>query len=143
MSKIEINLITGDDGTVDVAATLEQAENDIATYKAERETEETTIQEKLDEVFNSHPNVKMNKPYVVGQVLTLMGISQAPGSYTTLLKRVNDYITANSQGKTDKVTKLVERPDSYFVIGRGKGQGLARRADLDAIEAAKLANDSE
>lgn len=137
MSTIEITLSTGTDGTVDVQASLANAESAILSYKAERETEEESIRQKLDEVFDVRPGVKMNMPFVVNQTLTLLGISQAPASYKRMSDRVHDYIVANSQGKTDKDTGLVERPDSYFVVGKGKGGGVARRADLDAVEAAK------
>jgi hypothetical protein len=139
MSTLEITLALDGSGNVDVQSSLQNAESAILTYKAERETEEETIRTKLDEVFDTRPGVKMNMPFVINQALTLMGVSQAPASYKTLYDRVHDFIVVNSQGKTDKETKLVERPDSYFVIGKGKGGGVARRADLDAAEAAKLA----
>ncbi len=137
MTTIEITLAAGTDGTVDVQGSLANAESAILSYKAERETEEETIRQKLDEVFDTRPGVKMNMPFVVNQALTLMGISQVPASYKRMADRVHDYIVSNSQGKTDKETKSVERPDSYFVIGKGKGGGVARRLDLDAAEAAK------
>lgn len=139
MSTLEITLALDASGNVDVKGSLDNAETAILTYKAERETEEETIRQKLDEVFDTRPGVKMNMPFVINQALTLMGVSQAPASYKTLYDRVHDFIVSNSQGKTDKETKTVERPDSYFVIGKGKGGGVARRADLDAAEAAKLA----
>lgn len=138
-TKIEITLVHGNDGKVDVQSTLAEAETTILAYTATRETEEETIKSVLDQVFESRPGVKMNMPYVINQALALMGIAEQPTNYKVLSTRVHDYISANSQGKTDKETKLVERPDSYFVIGKGKGGGVARRADLDAAEAAKLA----
>jgi hypothetical protein len=139
MNKIEINLIAGDDNLVDVQATLAQAETDILAYKAARETEDDTIRQVLDGVFDSRPGVKMNMPFVIGQALNAMGIAEQPTNYKTLYERVHAHIVDNSQGKTDKGTKLVERPESYFVVGKGKGGGVARRADLNAVQASEAA----
>jgi hypothetical protein len=139
MNTIEIKLIPSDDGTVDVQATLAAAETDILAYKAARETEDETIRQALDSVFDSRPGVKMNMPFVIGQALNHMGIAEQPTNYKTLYERVHAHIVANSQGKTDKDTKLVANPDSYFVVGKGKGGGVARRADLNAAQAEAVA----
>lgn len=139
MTDLNITLVNGNDGSVDVDASLTVAEDTIRAYAASQRADEETIQAALDQVFDSRPGVKMNMPFVINQTLTLMGVSEQPTNYKVLNDRVHAYISANSQGKTDKETKLVERPESRFVIGKGKGGGVGRRADLDAAEAAKLA----
>ena len=57
--------------------------------------------------------------------------------FTVFNNRVHAYLSENSQGKTlDKATGKVERPDSLFVIGRGKGpmSGIQRQSDLPALD---------
>ncbi len=136
---LEIKLVTGNDGLVDVEATLSAAEDQIRARKAELETEETNILNALNKVFDSKKGVRMNMPYVINQALQLLGVAETPGAYKTMYDRVHGFIQQNSQGKTDKETKTVERPDSLFVIGKGKGGGIGRRADLDAAAAAAVA----
>jgi len=139
MNTIEITLINGADGAIDEEASVVAAEETVRAFAAERRADEDAIKVALDQVFDTRPGQRLNMPFVINQALALMGVSQQPTNYTTLYERVHNFIKANSQGKTDKETKTVERPDSYFVSGRGKGNGLARRADLDALEADKLA----
>lgn len=132
MNTLEIRLVSNTDGDVDVQATLDAARTQIVNLKAQRETEDNTILTHLDTVFDELKagGTRGNMPYVINQVLTRMGIAQMPGSYKVLNERVHKFIQANSQGKADKVTKVVERPNSLFVIGKGKLGGIGRRADL-------------
>jgi hypothetical protein len=127
---IEIELVQRAEGGTDFDATMEQAGIDVRSYMAAREQDEEVIKSALDNVFDSKPGVKMNMPYVINQALAHMGISEQPTNYKVLYDRVHAFIVANAQGKTDKETKTVERPESYFVTGKGKGGGVARRADL-------------
>jgi hypothetical protein len=133
MTDITISLVLTD-GSVDVDASIAVAEDTIRSFAASQRADEETIKSSLDQVFDTRPGVKMNMPFVINQTLTLMGVSEQPTNYKTLYERVHGYIASNSQGKTDKETKLVERPESYFVVGKGKGGGVARRADLNAAQ---------
>lgn len=143
MNKIEIALVNGSDGTVDIDATLSLARNTVENYIASRFTEEETIAQSVKTVFDAHPGTRMNMPFVINQTLQHMSVAEQPGSYNVLYKKVHQYIQANGQGKTDKTTKVVENPNSLFVIGRGKNAGTARRADLKtAADLARVA-DSE
>jgi hypothetical protein len=137
---LNITLINDDNGQVDVQATLTAAEDQITTYKANRELEQDSILSALNTVFDNNPGVNMNMPFVINEALRGLNVSASPANYQTLHDRVHGYIQANSQGKTDKDTKMVERPESLFVIGKGKGNGLRRRADIVAQdEAARVA----
>ena len=144
MNKIEIALVNGADGSVDIDGTLSLARTTIENYVASRFTEDSTIAEAVSAVFDAHPGTRMNMPFVINQALQHMSVTEQPGSYNVLYKKVHSYIQDNSQGKTDKVTKAVENPNSLFVIGRGKNAGTARRADLKtAADLARAAGDSE
>lgn len=134
MATIEINLVFGADGTVDSDATVAGALARVQQYKASRETEESTISSHLSALFaelKANGTKNVNMPYVINAVLTRMNVQAMPASYNTLFARVHGFIQANSQGKTlDKATGKVERPDSTFVIGKGKNGGVFLRADL-------------
>lgn len=137
MATLIITLINDDNGQVDVQATMAAAEDQITTYKANRELEQDSILNALNAVFEAHPGVNMNMPFVITEALRTLNVAASPANYQTLHDAVHEYIQANSQGKTDKLTKLVERPESYFVIGKGKGNGLRRRADMVALDEAQ------
>lgn len=141
MATLEITLVPGADGTVDINATLEGALARVQQYKASKETEETTISGHLNALFDelkAAGTKNVNMPFVVNEVLRRMNVSAMPASYNTLFARVHSYIQTNSQGKKDKTSGTVERPDSTFVIGKGKNGGVGRRSDLPAQEAAAL-----
>jgi hypothetical protein len=136
MATLEIQLVLGADGTVDTDATLAAALGRVQQYKASKETEESTISGHLSALFDqlkADGTKNVNMPYVINNVLTRMNVQAMPSSYNTLFARVHTFIQANSQGKTlDKATGKVERPDSTFVIGKGKNGGVFRRSDLPA-----------
>lgn len=115
---------------IDVSASIAAAEGAIRRRKAELETEETNILAALNAVFDAGKGTRVNMPYVINQALQLLGVAETPGAYKTMYDRVHAFIQSNSQGKVDKLTKIVERPDSLFVVGKGKNGGLQRRADI-------------
>jgi hypothetical protein len=142
MNTLEIRLVSDTDGDVDVQATLDAARTQIVNLKAQRETEDNAILTHLNAVFDElkASGTRGNMPYIVNAVLTRMGIAQMPSSYKVLNERVHKFIQANAQGKTDKVTKAVERPDSLFVVSKGKLGGLGRRSDLTPAAADEIAS---
>lgn len=136
---MEFNLATyavrnTETGNVDAAATVAKFSADLDNYIVQRETEESTIGESVNAVFDAlqEAGTRANLPYVVNQALTLMNISAMPSAYKTMYDRVHKFIQDNSQGKTDKATGQVERPTSLFVISRGRSAigSLSRRSDL-------------
>jgi hypothetical protein len=122
------------DGVIDTELTLEKFSNDLDTFIAQRETEEEVISTATMAVFDDlkAAGTRANMPYIVNQALIKLNVSAHPAMYSILEERVHAYLSANSQGKKDKLTGEVERPDSLFVIGRGRGAaaGVQRRADL-------------
>ena len=123
-------------GNVDLDSTMDKFAADLEMYVAERETETETIANAVDTVFDKLNGARANKPFIVNQVLTLLNVAEHPTMFKMLSDRVNSYLTDNSQGKiVNKATGEVERPDSLFVIGRGRGTiGCQRRADLKVTE---------
>jgi hypothetical protein len=128
MNTIEIKIVHGADGNVDVEATITEARAAVEHYKAQREIEETTILNALNTVFDrlKANGTRANMPYVIGQALQLLGVSEMPTIYKTLEPKVRQFLQLNSRG-----------PNSLFVINKGKNGGVARRSDLPNQEVAK------
>ena len=115
------------DGSIDQDGTIEKFASDLIRYEAERETEMATIGSAVHALFDQFLGARLNTPYVTGEVLRRLNVQ--PENYKVLHDKVVDFIRSNSQGKTaDDGT--VENPSSVFVIGKGKGGGIARRCDL-------------
>lgn len=127
--KLEIEVVLGSDGKMDKAATLRAAGGFLDKWAAQRELEEGQIATAFDKVFDRLKGVKVNSRYVIGQVLNELNVQ--PENQSVLETKVTAYLRANSQGKiVDKAKKLVTRPDSKFVITKGKGtDGTYRRSD--------------
>lgn len=123
------------DDNADVDATVERFRGDLNRFLATRETEDGHIEAQVHALFDARPGVRMNMPYVVNQVLSALKVQ--PENYNVLSERIREYVRANGQGEnvttTDengKEVSTVERPESTFLIGKGIGGGVGRRADL-------------
>jgi hypothetical protein len=124
---LSIALVLGSDGKTDKAATLASCSDAIDKYTAERETEEETISEAVHALFDQHKGARLNMPYVVGECLRTLNVQ--PANFKPLSEKVAQYVRDNSQGEKAE-DGSVARPDSLFLIGKGKGGGVARRCDL-------------
>lgn len=127
---MQINLhsyvVRGSDGSVDAEATIGKFGTDLARYIAERETEQETIANAVHAVFDHYKGASLNMPALVS--MTLTKLNAQPESFKALSDRVLSFVRENAQGETkDGVS---ERPNSLFVIGKGKGGGVKRRSDI-------------
>lgn len=127
-------IVRGADGAPDTDATIAKFASDLDSFIAERETEDSVIAAAVHTVFDSlkAAGTRGNMPYIISMALTNLNVSAHPAMYKGLSEKIHAYLSNNSQGKTDKETGLVERPESLFIIGRGKGAaaGVRRRSDL-------------
>jgi hypothetical protein len=96
---------------------------------AELETEETQIAATVNGLYDTHLGVSIKMPALASMACN--ALNAQPENFGVLSERVLNYARANSQGKT-LADGSVERPDSLFVISKGKKGGCARRADLPA-----------
>lgn len=133
MATLLIALVLGSDGKTDKAATLASCDAAIDLYTAERETEEETIAEAVGALFDAHKGAALNMPYVCNEACRSLNVQ--PANFKTLTERVAEYVRDHAQG--EKVGESFERPDSEFVISKGKGGGVRRRCDIPAPPAAK------
>jgi hypothetical protein len=118
-------------GNVNMESTVEKFSADLETFVAARETESEVISNAVNAVFDDLNGTRANVPYIVSMSLQKLNVAQHPAQFKTLSERVHSYLTANSQGKT--TNGVEERPNSLFIIGRGRGNGgVQRRADLAA-----------
>ena len=133
MATLLIALVLGSDGKTDKDATLASCGDAIDKYTAERETEEATIAEAVGALFDTHKGAALNMPFVCNEACRQLNVQ--PVNFKTLTERVAQYVRDHSQG--EKVGDSFERPSSEYVISKGKGGGVRRRADIPPPPAAK------
>lgn len=121
------------DGHIDQAQSEAAFRSALLKHIAERETEQEQIAEAVSALFDQYKGASINMPAVAS--MTAQRLNAQPETFKVLSERVLDYVRANSQGETQE-DGTVERPDSLFVIGKGKGGGCYRRADRPAKPAA-------
>ena len=124
---LSIALVRGVDGSIDQDACLAGCKTAITKYVAERETEEATIALAVNDLFDEHKGARLNMPYVQNEALRRLNVQ--PENFKTLSERVAQYVRDHAQGEKAEDGSF-ERPDSLFLINKGKGGGVARRADL-------------
>jgi hypothetical protein len=127
MTQLLITLVRASDGSIDQDASLDACSDAIVKYCAERETEEATIADAVNALFDEHKGARLNMPFV--QSATLRTLNVQPANYKVLSEKVAQYVRDHSQGEKAE-DGSVARPDSLFLIGKGKGGGVARRCDL-------------
>lgn len=125
---LTVQLVPGTDGSVDVAASQAAFASALTKRVAELETESTVIGEEVLAILADRKGQPIVLPTLCSMVASRLNAQ--PENFATLTKRVADYVRANAQGEKNKATGEVERPDSPIFIGRGKGSGVALRADM-------------
>ena len=128
---LNVDLVLGADGHIDQAASSAAFQSALVRAVAERETEEVQIAAAVAEVFDQYRGQSIQMPALGSMVA--QKLNAQPENFKVLQDRALDYVRTNSQGETPK-GGTAERPDSLFVIGKGKGGGCYRRADRPAKE---------
>lgn len=128
-------------GSFDVDATVEKFRSDCLRYVTARETEAGKIGEAVRAVFAEEVSLGGSLPMPFVQTKACTKLNAQSANYKDLFERVGDWIRENAQGeKSGKgADATYERPDSEFVINKGKGGGVVIRADRAAREAAEAA----
>lgn len=131
MDNLSVKLVRGSDGSIDEQASRDAFASVLAKHIAEREVETATIAAAVNAVFDAHFNVSINMPALCTFALTKLNAQ--PQNHKVLHERITQYVRDNSQGKDlsskDAADSVWERPDSLFVINKGYGGGVYRRAD--------------
>lgn len=134
MSSITVNLVSVD-GRTDEDASVAAFRVAMSKHIADRETELSTIADAVGAVFDKYKGTSINMPALCN--FALQELNAQPENYKVLQERTAQYVRDNSQGEKDKETGVEARPDSLFVIGKGKGGGVHRRSDRPAKPAAE------
>ena len=128
--QLTVELVIGDDGSIDQDKSETAFQGALLKYRADREMEGTQIAAAVSDLFDQYKGTAVPMPAVCS--MTAQKLGAQPENFKVLHDRVADYIRANSQGDAvDDGTKdgTVQRPNSLFVIAKGKGGGVTRRAD--------------
>lgn len=124
-------IVRADDGSVDETLSHAAFATALTKHIAERETETSTIATAVGEVFDQYLGTSINMPALCN--FACAKLNAQPENYKVLSERVAAYVRDNAQGKDtsekDAKESIWERPDSMFVIGKGKGGGVYRRID--------------
>lgn len=125
-----------EDGTIDHQATCERFAADLYKFEAQKELDEQNVSEAVHAVLDTeeYKGKRQPMPALIQSVLTRLNVQAS--NYQTLQTKVHEFIQENSQGKT-AADGTEERPLSQFLISKGKGGGVGRRADLPAKTAKK------
>jgi len=124
---LTVALVTRD-GRIDQAASLVAFQDALSVHIAEVELQTEQIEKAVSALFDTYRGKSIPMPTVGSMVTQKLG--GQPENFSVLQERTLDYIRANSQTTgSEKTNDLVQHPDSLFVIGKGKGGGVSRRAD--------------
>ncbi len=120
------------DGHIDQDASRAAFNTALSKHIAEREVEQTQIADAVSALFDQYQGAAIPMPALAS--MTAQKLNAQPENFKVLSERVLDYVRSHSQGEKAE-DGTVERPDSLFVIGKGKNGGCYRRADRPAPSA--------
>lgn len=121
-------VLRSSNGSIDHESTLGKFANDLLTFELEQEAETSTIGAAIHALFDKFKGARLNLPYLSGEVARSMNVP--PDQFNAATAKIQAFVRSQSQGKSEGGVE--QYPNSVFVIGRGAGGGVARRADLPA-----------
>lgn len=119
MNSINVKLVFATDGSIDVGATREAFDRELASMACEMQYEEETICKAVESVFGANPTAQHNLSAVIYGALRNMGAD--PCEVAVLEKRVKQWLSS----RTDADGKDTGKP---YVSSRGRNGGIRRRA---------------
>lgn len=131
-TELTFKLARDTDGRILIEESVLVARRAIEEYAAKRETEEADIALAVDSVFAEHPGALQNRKAIVGGALIMLRVQ--PGAYIAMEKRVNDYLTLNTDRQADSDHGIVADLPRTRLYGRKGGPkgGLFRWVDVPA-----------
>jgi hypothetical protein len=113
------------EGKIDTEATMDLCRAELTKLSAEHEANDWNIFVTVEAIFDAHPGVRMNMDFIINEALRRINVQ--PDNYKVWQNRVHKFLQANCQGDK-KEDGTHERPTSKYVMVRGKGGGVSRRA---------------
>lgn len=109
-------------GSIDRAQSLASAEAALDAHIAEHETQQETVAEAVNAVFDQYRGENLTMPILEG--LALQKMNAIPANYKVLGKLALDFVRSNSdqKGEADRTRT--------FGISKGKGGGVCRWSDV-------------
>ena len=105
------------DGSIDHDATCEKFASDLLRFEELKDAENQVLAGHVHALFEQFKGARLNMPYLTGEILRRLNAT--PENYKTLSDKIQNWVRANSEGE-----------NAAFIISRGKGGGVARRADI-------------
>ena len=118
--------IIGNNGSVDMQATLNKFSADLNAYDQKFGAQMEMIGAAVNALFDQYKGARLNMSFIQGEVVRRTNVD--PQNYSNLSDKVQEYLHIHSQGKQDQYGN-VDRPNSLYLINKGKGGGVARRSD--------------
>ena len=124
---LTVNLVSKADGSIDQEASEQAFADQLAAHIVDRETQDTQIANVVSSLFDKHLGKFLTMPTLCS--LAVGALNGQPENWKTLSERVANYVRANSQERKAADGTITKDDSSAYVIGRGAGKGVARRAD--------------
>lgn len=131
---LTIALVLSASGEIDESASAQAFESELARYKAERETEESTIAEAVADTFSAHPGASQNMEALVHGALRRLNVQ--PSAHKLMKDKVLAYVRENAdrpavKDKAGNVLSAAEPARTrLFSISKGVGGGVRRWSDI-------------
>ena len=119
--------VIGSNGSIDMQATINKFSADLDTYDQKHGAQMESIGNAVNAVFDQYKGARLNTAFIQGEVVRRMNIE--PQNYKSVCDKVQEYLHLHSQGKA-RQDGSVERPNSLYLINKGKGGGVGRRSDM-------------
>ncbi len=134
MANLAVTVVTGNDGSIDVGATLAAFKDALEVYQVEYEMEGEAIANAVHAQFDKYPGASQNMPALVHGALQILGVT--PATFGVMEEKVHSWIQENSDRveKHDRKTKaLIQEAEPertrMFGIRKGRNGGVVRWAD--------------
>ena len=114
--KFDVFAVRGDDGALDVAATIEKFKAQLIEWDREKGQESNLIGSVIHALFDQYKGASLNTGYLINETLRRLNISDYEAS-RVLTQKVKDYVKDNTEG-------------GVFGSKRGRDGGIYRVCDV-------------
>lgn len=118
-NSLSVDLVRGDDGSVDQEATVESFSNALSARVQEEETQEHVIADAVNSAFDRHIGEPQTMPFLINGALSILNV--LPANYKSMSEKVAQYVRTNSGDRES---------GALFTIGKGKAGGARRWSDV-------------
>lgn len=138
---LTIALVLSASGEIDESASTQAFQEELVRFRAQRETEESTIAEAVSDTFSEYPGASQNMEALVHGALRRLNVQ--PAAHKLMKDKVLAYVRENAdraavKDKAGNVLTPAEAPRTrLFSISKGVGGGVRRWSDIPVSTNAK------